>query len=113
LLQQGERFQILDAPSFPQKPEFPNHLKFCGIGLGLGLALGVVVAGLFEMMDDRLHDEKELKKLLPANVIAEIPAILNLADEQRANRKLWFGWVTAALVLATILAGSAFSYLHG
>jgi len=113
LLQQGERFQILDAPSFPQKPAFPNHLKFGGIGLALGLALGVVVAGLFEMMDDRLHDEKELKKLLPANVIAEIPAILNLADEQRANRKLWFGWVTAALVLASILAGSAFSYLHG
>ena len=109
LLQQGERFQILDAPSFPQKPDFPNHLKFCGMGLGLGLALGVVVAGLFEMMDDRLHDQKELKKLLPANVIAEIPAILNLADEQRANRKLWFGWVTAGLVLATILAGSAFS----
>ncbi len=113
LLQQGERFQILDPPSFPQKPEFPNHLKFCGFGLGFGLVLGVILAGAFEMTDDRLHDEKELKKLLPANVIAEIPAIVNPSDEQTAKGKLWLGWATATLVFAAILAGSAFSYLHG
>ena len=64
LLQQGERFRIIDPPSLPVKPDFPNRLKFCGIGLGIGLALGVVVAGAFEMMDDRIHDEKELQKLL-------------------------------------------------
>src|ERR1035441_3701916 len=36
LLQQGERFRIIDPPSLPVKPEFPNRLKFCGIGLGFG-----------------------------------------------------------------------------
>ena len=45
LLQQGERFRVIDPPSLPTKPDFPNRLKFCGIGLGLGLALGSVVAG--------------------------------------------------------------------
>ena len=40
LLQQGERFRIIDPPSLPLKPDFPNRLKFCGIGLGIGLALG-------------------------------------------------------------------------
>src|SRR5207245_11630910 len=65
LLQQGERFHIIDPPSLPVKPDFPNRLKFCGFGLGIGLALGTVVAGAFEMMDDRLYDEKELQKLLP------------------------------------------------
>ena len=34
LLQQGERFTMMDPPSLPAKPEFPNRLKFCGIGLG-------------------------------------------------------------------------------
>src|SRR6202050_5707268 len=53
LLQQGERFRIVDPPSLPMKPDFPNRLKFCMIGLGVGLALGTVVAGAFEMMDDR------------------------------------------------------------
>jgi polysaccharide biosynthesis transport protein len=111
--QRGQRFQMIDPPSFPQKPDFPNRLKFCAIGLGMGLALGVVVVGAFEFMDDRMYDEKELKKLFPTEVIAEIPAIVSLSDEQGARKKLWLGWATAATVFVTILLGSAFSYLRG
>jgi uncharacterized protein involved in exopolysaccharide biosynthesis len=113
LLQQGERFRIIDPPSLPAKPDFPNRLKFCGIGLGVGLALGVVVAGTFEMMDDRVYDEKELQKLLSIAVISEIPALSVPSDEQRERRRLWLGWATAVFVSATILVGSALSYLRG
>jgi uncharacterized protein involved in exopolysaccharide biosynthesis len=113
LLQQGERFRIVDPPSFPQKPEFPNRLKFCVIGLGIGLTLGLFVAGTFEMMDDRMYDAKEIKKMLPAEVIGEIPAIVTASDAHAANQKIWLGWVAAGLVFVTILAGSAFSYLRG
>ena len=113
LLQQGERFRIIDPPSLPGKPEYPNRLKFCGIGLAIGLALGAVVAGGLEMIDDRIHDEKELRKLLPVAVISEIPAIAAPADERRARRSLWIGWATAAVVSVTILAGTVFSYLRG
>ena len=113
LLQRGERFRVVDPPSFPQKPEFPNRLKFCGIGFGVGIAFGLVVAGAFEMLDDRLHNSEEIRKLLPAEVIGEIPAIVNESDAQIANRRIWLGWATAALVFVTILAGSAFSYLRG
>ena len=113
LLQQGERFRIIDPPSLPVKPEFPNRLKFCGIGLGIGLALGVVVVGAFEMMDDRIHDEKELQKLLPVAVISEIPTVVVPADQRRDRLMAWIGWATAAFVSVTILVGSAFSYLRG
>lgn len=113
LLQQGERFRIIDPPSLPVKPDFPNRLKFCGIGLGVGLVLGVVVAGAFEMMDDRIHDEKELQELLPVAVISEIPALPVLSDEQRERGRLWLGWATAVFVSVTILLGSALSYLRG
>jgi polysaccharide biosynthesis transport protein len=113
LLQQGERFRIIDPPSLPLKPDFPNRMKFCGIGLAIGLALGAAVAGAFEMMDDRVYEEKDLQKLLPVAVISEIPAIVATADEQSERKKLWVGWATAALVTVTILLGSAFSYLRG
>lgn len=113
LLQQGERFRVVDPPSLPQKPEFPNRLKFCGIGLGIGLALGLVVAGAFEMLDGRLHTSKEIRKLLPADVIGEIPPIETVSDVRIAKQKVWLGWATAGFVFATILVGTAFSYLRG
>lgn len=113
LLQQGERFRIIDPPSLPLKPDSPNRLKFCGIGLGIGFVLGAIVVAGFEVMDDRLYGEKEIKDLIPIALISEIPVIVNPSDKDSAKRKLWLGWATAALVLATILAGSAFSYLRG
>ena len=113
LLQQGERFRIIDPPSLPVKPDFPNRLKFCGIGLGIGLALGVGVAGAFEFMDDRVYDEQELQNLLPVKVISEIPALTVASDEKRERRRLWLGWATAIFVSGTILVGSAISYLRG
>jgi protein tyrosine kinase modulator len=113
LLQQGERFRIIDPPSLPLKPDFPNRLKFCFIGLGIGLGLGALVATVYEALDDRIYDEKELQELLPVPVISEIPAIPVADDEQRVRKRLWLGWATAAFVFATILAGSALSYLRG
>jgi polysaccharide chain length determinant protein (PEP-CTERM system associated) len=113
LLQQGERFRIIDPPSLPLKPDFPNRLKFCVIGLAFGLAFGTVVAGAFEMLDDRIYDEQEIQKLLPVPVISEIPALVAEADEQAERRRQFVGWATAAVVLATILIGSALSYLRG
>lgn len=111
-MQQGERFTMLDPPSLPAKPDFPNRLKFCGIGLGVGLALGLIVVVSFEAMDDRLHDEKEIKILLPVAVISEIPEIVDLSDERRQKKRIVLGWAMTGVVAVTILAGSALSYLR-
>lgn len=113
LLQQGERFSVLDPPSLPLKPDFPNRLKFCIMGIGFGLFLGVIVAGGFEFLDGRMHNENEIKKLLPVPVICDIPEIMSPAEEQQARKKLMFGWIAAAVVAVIILVGSAFNYLHG
>lgn len=112
LLQQGERFRILDPPSLPAKPSFPNRLKFCGIGVLVGLALGAGVVSAMEMMDDRVYSELELRKLLPVAVISELPVIGNPSDERSGRRKQQISWAATAVVLTTILAGSAISYLR-
>jgi len=111
-MQEGERFTMLDPPSLPLKPDFPNHLKMCGAGFGVGAALGILVVGLLEFMDDRLHTEKEIKDLLSAAVISEIPEVLSPRDASRNKRRAFLGWAMAAVVFVTILAGTAFSYLH-
>lgn len=111
-MQQGERFTMLDPPSFPTRPDFPNRLKFCGAGLGVGLLLGLIVAGGLEFFDDRLHSEKEIKAVLPVAVIAEIPAIESATDNERTKRKVALGWAATAFVLSTIVIGSVVSVLH-
>lgn len=112
-MQQGERFRTLDPPSLPVKPDFPNRLKFCGIGLAAGFALGLLVVAAFEMLDDRLYDDKEIKMLLPVAIISEIPEIVSLSDEQRGKKRRVIGWAVASFVIVSILAGSAISYLRG
>ena len=111
-MQQGERFTMLDPPSLPENPYSPDRLKLCGIGIGVGFALGLVFVIGLELMDDRMHNEKEIKVLLPVAIISEIPEIVNPSDQELTNRKLVFGWAMAATVTAMILAGSAFSYLR-
>ena len=111
-MQQGERFSILDPPSLPLKPDSPNRLKLCALGLGLGLVLGLIVAGGVEFTDDRLHSEKEIRSLLPIEIISEIPAILSASQERSNKTRAVLGWSMAALVGGAILVGSAFSYLH-
>lgn len=111
--QVAERFSVLDPPSLPDKPFSPNRLKFCAIGLVAGIALGSLVVLAFELADDRVHREEELKDLLPFAILSEVPEISSPADQRRAKAKIALGWVTAVVVLTLILAGSAVSYLHG
>ena len=111
-MQQGQRFTVLDPPSLPVKPDFPNRLKFCAMGLAFGLGLGVILVGALEFMDGRLRSEKEIKSLLTMGIISEVPEILTLSDERKNKRRIALGWTVAALVVATMVAGSAFSYLR-
>jgi uncharacterized protein involved in exopolysaccharide biosynthesis len=113
LLQQGEHFQMIDPPSLPLKPDFPNRLKLCGIGLGVGIALGGALAGGTEFLDDRLYSEKALKELLPVTVISEIPTITTPEEDRKQEKKIWISWAATGLVVATILVGSAISYFRG
>ena len=112
-MQQGERFTILDPPSLPIKPDFPNRLKFCGMGIAAGLALGFLAVFLFELFDDRMHSEKELKELLPITVMAEIPEVQDPLDQVRQKRRVVMGWSTAAVIGVVIAVGSTVSYLRG
>jgi polysaccharide biosynthesis transport protein len=108
-MQQGERFTILDPPSLPVKPDFPDRLKFCGFGVGLGLALGVAVVGAFEMLDDRLHEDDAIKAMLPETIIYEIPVIARGPADAVRKRDHIAAWALPAATFVTIAVGAAIS----
>jgi succinoglycan biosynthesis transport protein ExoP len=111
--QQGEHFRILDPPSLPTKPFSPNRLKLFGIGLFAGIVLGGAFAAGTEFIDDRIYTEKELKKVVTVDLIAEIPPLVTAEEHNKHVRSMWFRWAGAGVVAVSILAGFAITYLRG
>lgn len=111
-MQEGDRFTVIDPPSLPSKPKYPNRLHVSAAGFGVGLGISTMVVFLLELVDDRLHRDKDIAKLLPVTVLSEIPEIFSPAEERRNQRKVLWGWALAISVAMIILAGTAFSYMY-
>jgi len=73
--QQGEQFRVLDPPSLPQQPTFPNRRLFAFGGLAGGLGFGLAIAFLLEAQDTTLRTDKDVELLLKLPTLAVVPAI--------------------------------------
>jgi polysaccharide chain length determinant protein (PEP-CTERM system associated) len=109
--QQGETFRVIDPPSLPTKPYSPDRFKIACLGLFVGLVLGLAGAGASEFTDDRIYKEAEIKNLVPADVLIELPPILNASDKKKQKRGRWLALSMGGVALAVMMAGTAFNYL--
>jgi hypothetical protein len=83
------------------------------MGLGIGLVLGAGLAIGSEFLDDRVHDEEELKGLLPVGILSEIPSITTVQEEQQRRINMRVLLASTAIAFVTIAVGSAFSFFKG
>ena len=111
--QQGEHFRVLDPPNLPTNPYSPNRLKLLGIGLLVGTMVGVGVSGVAEMADDRVYSGEELKKLLPADVMVEIPALATVKEQEQEAQQTRLRWAAVGVVFASVLVALAATFLRG
>jgi len=111
--QQGEHFKMLDPPNLPLRPDKPNRLRLCALGLLAGLVFGGVVSGATEFMEGKIHTEREVKKIAPFEILAEIPNLPTPAEDAEARRSHWVAGAAAAAILLFIAVGSAITYLRG
>jgi len=111
--QQGEHFRMLDPPNLPSKPFKPNRLQFCGLGIIAGIGLGGTTAFGREKLSGKIHSERELKKLLPFEIVSEIPPIETPAEEAAHRRSNWIAAFAVVVILGVVLTGSAITYLYG
>jgi protein tyrosine kinase modulator len=72
--QQGEQFRVLDPPSLPERPSFPNRTVFSLGGLGAGLAVGLGMAQLAESRDKSMRNQRDVQFYLGVRTIALIPS---------------------------------------
>jgi polysaccharide chain length determinant protein (PEP-CTERM system associated) len=73
--QQSEQFKVLDPPSLPDRPSFPDPLLFTGGGVGGGLALGAGLLYLLAFSDKSLYTETDVERCLKLPVLSTIPII--------------------------------------
>ena len=111
--QQGERFRMLDPPNLPARPYKPNRLILCGAGLAVGLVLGGGFVFGQEKLSGKVYSEREIKKLVPFDIIAEIPPIESAEEQSSHRRGAWIAAAAAVVVVGFILLGSAVTYLYG
>ena len=111
--QQGEHFRMVDPPSLPDKPVSPYRFKLTCVGLLLGLMAAVGVTAGAEMLDDRIYDERDFKKLLPRELTVEIPPLQSREEELRQQRQRRHAWSWAGVMAFLVVAGMAASYIRG
>ena len=73
--QESEQFRVLDPPSLPDKPSFPNRLYFAGGGLGAGLVFSLGILYLIALVDKSMHSERDAELCLNLPVLAMIPVL--------------------------------------
>jgi hypothetical protein len=85
----------------------------CGVGLAVGLILGGGFAFGQEKLSGKIYTEREIKKLVPFDIIAEIPPIESLKERSSNRRRAWLAGAATVAIVGVILLGSAVTYFHG
>jgi len=112
--QQGQQFRIVDPPSLPKKPSFPNHFLVSMVGVALGIGLGLGIAILKDVTESRIWNEEGLQGVVPGGrVLVSIPH-LSTEREEKYRRVFRSIEVAAALTMAVAtVAGNLFALYKG
>jgi len=101
---QGEQFRMIDPPSLPQSPYWPNRLACSLGGLALGLALGLAIATMLDLLSPRLTQESELAEFVGSGYILALPSLATELELRRAHKRHIVESVMAGLLAVIIPA---------
>lgn len=110
---QGEQFRILDPPSLPRKPYFPDRFKMSVAGLGAGVALALALVVLFEIVKPLIYHEQDLRDLSTVPLLVGVPSIMTTAEQHGVRRRQWLEVLAGSMLLACMPILTALAYLKG
>jgi polysaccharide chain length determinant protein (PEP-CTERM system associated) len=111
--QQGAQFRVIDPPSLPDKPAFPDRFKFSLAAVGAGLALAVLFGVGSEFLDDRIRNEQALNEAVSLPVLVEIPPLPTPAEIRAARWRPWLAVAATVAVAILLPAAVAYTYFWG
>jgi hypothetical protein len=85
---QAERFQVIESPSIPLKPEKSGRLKIIGIAFALATALGVGAVVARELLDGSIRSRHQLSGIVDNHLVVAIPFISTRGDIIRSKLRL-------------------------
>jgi polysaccharide chain length determinant protein (PEP-CTERM system associated) len=111
--QEGAQFRIIDPPSLPDKPEFPDRFKFSLAAIGAGIALAILFGFGSEFLDDRIRGEQALSDATTLPVLAEIPSLPTPKELRWARLAPWMAVAATLLILIALPSGVVYAYFWG
>ena len=107
--QEGERLQVIEQPSLPQKPIRPQTLKWLTVAVALAAIFGTGSVILAETFDGNLRGSRDLAKIIDRHLIVTIPYISKPGEDLRRRLNLIFlcSGLVGVLAVAIGIAVSA------
>jgi hypothetical protein len=108
--QQGETLSLLESPSLPLIPAYPNRYMIVGAGTFVGLIVGLFFAGIKEVKDTSLKNLKDVRAYTQLTILGSIPLLENDFVVRRQRRIMVLAWSTALFFGLLIMSGSIYYY---
>ncbi|MGI9102770.1 MAG: GumC family protein [Terriglobales bacterium] len=108
--QQGETFQVIDPPSIPQHPYWPNRLTFSLIGIAVGLGLGLAVVAGMELIDPRLTTQNQVKNWVQPPIVVAIPGLWTEPETNRRRATERIQVAAASVLVAIVPIGTLIAF---
>jgi len=110
--QQGQQFRMIDPPSLPQRPYFPNRLAFALGGLISGAFLGIAVCVLLQTVSPWIYQEQQLADLRPETpVLIIIPPLPSVHERRAEARRLRWEFAAGVAVSLVVPVLTLFAHL--
>lgn len=103
--EQYAQFRTIDPPTWPQKPYWPNPLKFSLLGLFFGIALGGAGIVAKEVFDARIQGEDDLGRWVQVRILGTVPPLVSANEEkhQALRHRLEVAIVSLLLLAIPVL----------
>ena len=109
--QKGAQFIVVDPANYPLVSASPHASVIFLIGTAISFVLGLVVAVMADVLNQKIWTQHQLETLLGVPVLVEVPKIFSLLDLRRARTKRWVHAMAFALFVGVYGCGIYYLYL--